>query len=197
MPSGSLGLFTPVPTFLYVWLWFFLIVFLSLLWFILISTCRIYSAVSYELRHGKLRLIRHFIENIISFVYWEACLAAQVPSLLAFVLDSKDCRLWDFQMSKMPLLVMVSFLLSWQGVLPAWRYGSLWPMFYSELGGDTAHGQSISWSRMVLSGCPDILRWTDKVLPKTTALWLDQALCEQCYFLRWSLHEKLRAFIHH
>lgn len=35
-------------------------------------------------------------------------------------------------------------------------------------GGDTAHVQRIYCGGMVLSGCSDSLRWTDKGLPKTT-----------------------------
>lgn len=148
---------TPVPRFLYALLCFLLIVFPSLLWFILISNFCIYSAMSYEIRLMVNRLGSHLTENIILFVWGAATLAAQVPSLLASVLDSRGYGLWALQMSKMALLVMV-LLQSWQRVLWAWQCGNSWPVFYSDSDGDTAHGQRIFCSGMVPSGCPDSLR---------------------------------------
>lgn len=43
-------------------------------------------------------------------------------------------------------------------------------------GGDTAHGQRICYSGMVLSGCPDSLRWMDRGCLKPLSLQLDLTL---------------------
>jgi hypothetical protein len=72
-----------------------------------------------------------------------ANLTAQMLFLLASLLDGRGCVLWALQMSKMALLVMVSFCQSWQEFLPA-RSLEIHGLCSTETsGGDTAHGMNL------------------------------------------------------